>query len=430
MPAAPHPRSPPRAAHAAAEARPPVHAGVSEEKADPAILWALGTTQIIGYGTLYYAFSIMAADMAGELGWSLEWVFGAFSAALLLGGLIAPVSGAWVDRFGAGRVMAAGSVAAALALAGLGLAPGGLAFFLALVLLEAVSTLVTYDSAFAGLTQLSPQGARRAINRITLLGGFASTLFWPLTAALLEVMSWRDIHLVYAGLHLFLCLPLHLLLARRLRTARGGEGARAAPPPEVAASLPPEVRRQAFLLLVVGFSAGSVVLSAVLVHMVPVLAALGLGSAALLVGSFFGPAQVFSRLVNMGFGQQLPPIRLAVISAGLLPAAIILLLLTAPWLPAALPFALIFGLGSGLVSIVRGTVPLTLFGSRGYGALLGRITAVRLVLTAGAPFAFALLLERLGPALALWSMVAIGLAGLLALAALMRLSERAPAPSA
>ena len=79
---------------------------------------------------------------------------------------------------------------------------------------------------------------------------------------------------------------------------------------------------------------------------------------------------------------------------------------------------------------MRGTVPLALFGSRGYGALLGRITAVRLVLTAGAPFAFALLLERLGPALALWSMVAIGLAGLLALAALMRLSERAPAPSA
>lgn len=427
MLAAPRPRSPPGAVHAAAEARPLAPAGVSEERTDPAILWALGTTQIIGYGTLYYAFSIMAADIARELGWSLEWVFGAFSAALLLGGLIAPVSGAWVDGFGAGRVMAAGSVAAALALAGLGLAPGGLAFFLALVLVEAVSTLVTYDSAFAGLTQLSPRGARRAINRITLLGGFASTLFWPVTAALLEVMSWRDIHLVYAGLHLLLCLPLHLLLARRLR---GAPGARVALPPDVAASLPPAARRPAFLLLVMGFSAGSVVLSAVLVHMVPVLAALGLGSAALLVGSFFGPAQVFSRLINLGFGQQLSPIRLAVISAGLLPAAIILLLLTAPWLPAALLFALLFGLGSGLVSIVRGTVPLALFGSRGYGALLGRITAVRLVLTAGAPFAFALLLERLGPALALWSMVAIGLAGLLALAALMRLSERAPAPPA
>lgn len=116
------------------------------------------------------------------------------------------------------------------------------------------------------------------------------------------------------------------------------------------------------------------------------------------------------------------------ISAGLLPAAIILLLLTAPWLPAALLFALIFGLGSGLVSIVRGTVPFALFGSRGYGALLGQITAVRLVLTASAPFVFALLLERLGPALALWSLVALGLVGLLALAALMRLSERAPPP--
>jgi hypothetical protein len=83
----------------------------------------------------------------------------------------------------------------------------------------------------------------------------------------------------------------------------------------------------------------------------------------------------FSRLINMGFGQQLSPMRLAVISAGLLTAAIILLLLTAPWLPAALLFALHFGLGSGLVSIVRGTVPLALFDSQGYGALLGRIYA-------------------------------------------------------
>lgn len=402
---------------------------MTETKADGAILWALGTTQIIGYGTLYYAFSIMAADIARDLGWSLEWVFGAFSAALLLGGLIAPISGAWVDRFGAGRVMTAGSVAAALALGAMSLAPDRLSFFLALILIEAVSTLVTYDSAFAGLTQLSPQGARRAINRITLLGGFASTLFWPLTAALLEVMSWRDIHLVYAGLHLFLCVPLHLLLARRLRRLRGGEKARAAPPAEMAASLAPGLQRRAFLLLVVGFSAGSVVLSAVLVHMVPVLAALELGPAALLVGSFFGPAQVFSRLINMGFGQQLSPMRLAVISAGLLPAAIILLLLTAPWLPAALLFALLFGLGSGLVSIVRGTVPLALFGSQGYGALLGRITAIRLVLTAGAPFAFALLLERLGPVPALWAMVAVGLAGLAALGVLLRLSERAAPPA-
>lgn len=138
---------------------------MTETKADGAILWALGTTQIIGYGTLYYAFSIMAADIARDLGWSLEWVFGAFSAALLLGGLIAPISGAWVDRFGAGRVMTAGSVAAALSLGAMSLAPDRLSFFLALILIEAVSTLVTYDSAFAGLTQLSPQGARRAISQ-------------------------------------------------------------------------------------------------------------------------------------------------------------------------------------------------------------------------------------------------------------------------
>jgi MFS family permease len=391
-----------------------------------AMVWALGTTQIIGYGTLYYAFSILAASIAQDLNWSLEWVYGAFSAALLAGGLLAPISGGWIDRFGAGRVMALGSVAAALALAGIALAPDRAFFVLGLVAIEAVSTLVLYDSAFAALAQIAGADAKRRIGQLTLIGGFASTLFWPLTAWLLEFLTWREIYLLFAGLHLLLCMPLHMLLiARRLGPAL--ESVERAVPAgrEVQGSLPAAARRRAFLLLLAGFSAGGFVLSAVLVHMVPVLGGLGLGAGAVLVGSLFGPAQVLGRLVNMVLGRDLPSTRLAVLSAGLLPAAIALLLLTAPWLPAALLFAVVLGLGSGLVSIVRGTVPLELFGSRGYGAVLGKITAVRLVVTAGAPFAFALLLEGVGPASALWGMAAIGLLGMLALVALARLSAAA-----
>lgn len=400
--------------------------------AGTAMVWALGATQVIGYGTLYYAFSILAAAIADELRWSLEWLYGAFSAALLAGGLLAPISGGWIDRFGAGRVMALGSIAAALALAGIALAPDRAFFVLGLVAIEAVSTLVLYDSAFAALAQIAGPDAKRRIGQLTLIGGFASTLFWPLTAWLLEFLTWREIYLLFAGLHLLLCMPLHMLLIARRRGPAQERGARAVPAGrEVRGSLPAAARRRAFLLLLTGFSAGGFVLSAVLVHMVPVLGGLGLGAGAVLVGSLFGPAQVLGRLVNMAFGRDLPSTRLAVLSAGLLPAAIALLLLTAPWLPAALLFAVIFGLGSGLVSIVRGTVPLELFGSHGYGAMLGKITAVRLVVTAGAPFAFALLLEGAGPASALWGMATIGLLGMLALIALARLpGARAPAPAA
>jgi MFS family permease len=81
-------------------------------KIPASVTWALGLTQIIGYGTLYYSFGALAPSMARDLGWSEEWVYGVLSASLLLSGLVAPASGAYADRFGAAKVMAWGSVAA------------------------------------------------------------------------------------------------------------------------------------------------------------------------------------------------------------------------------------------------------------------------------------------------------------------------------
>ncbi|MEK1933559.1 MAG: MFS transporter, partial [Pararhizobium sp.] len=138
-------------------------------------------TQIIGYGTLYYSFSALAASMAGDLGWSPEWVFGAFSVSLLAGGLAAPIAGNWIDRYGAGTVMAFGSIAAAVALVACALAPGPISFVAGLVAI----------AAFAVLVQMNPRTAQRSITHLTLIAGFASTIFWPLTSALHERLSWQ-----------------------------------------------------------------------------------------------------------------------------------------------------------------------------------------------------------------------------------------------
>lgn len=396
------------------------------------LVWALGTTQVIGYGTLYYAFGILAAPMAHDLDWPQEWVFGVFSAALLLGGLAAPLAGRQMDRLGAGRVMVVGSLLSALALACAAMAPGRVGFVFSIVAIELAATLVLYDAAFAALAQAAGSAAKQRITQLTLIGGFASTAFWPLTALLLEHLTWREIFLAFALLHLGICAPLHLLLARSLDWRKASAQAPAggsAPATHHAGSLSPAARPRAFLWLAAGFSCGGFVLSAVLMHVVPMLATLGLGAAAALVGSLFGPAQVVARLVNMLFGGRLAATWLAVLSTALLPCGLALLLVSAPALPGALAFALLFGMGSGLISIVRGTVPLMLFGTADYGARLGRLTAIRVVTTAAAPFALAVLLARLGPAWALSGLVLIGLAGVVALIALARLSaSAAPQP--
>lgn len=142
---------------------------------------ALGVTQIIGYGTLYYSFSILAPSIAAEFYVSVEWIYGFMSIALLAGGVIAPYSGALADRHGAARVLSFGSIGAAAALAICGLANNAWFFLVGVILLELASAFVLYATAFALLAQAAGPKAQRSITYLTLIAGFASTIFWPLT---------------------------------------------------------------------------------------------------------------------------------------------------------------------------------------------------------------------------------------------------------
>lgn len=386
----------------------------STERPPVAAIAALGLTQIIGYGTLYYSFSILAPDMARSFDWSTEWIFGALSAALLIGGLAAPLMGRWIDRFGAGRIMTAGSAVAAAALVACAFAPGKVAFVAALIAVETASNLVQYGAAFALLVQIRPRVAQRSITYLTLIAGFASTIFWPITTALHAHLSWQNVYLIFAALNLTVCLPIHAWLSRGVSETRRRSADETAK--RIEPSLQPSARRPAFILMVTGFALESFVNAALLVHMVPVMSALGLGAMAVVVGTLFGPSQVLSRLINMVFGESLSQVMLAIICAVLLPAALVILIATAPSVPGALVFAVVFGLGSGLNSIVYGTLPLALFGSDGYGRRQGQIMSVRLVVSSMAPFALAFLMGNLGVS---WSLSIAALLSTVAVAAFL-----------
>jgi len=386
----------------------------------------LGLTQIIGYGTLYYSFSILAPAMAADFHLSQEWVFAALSAALFAGSLFAPLAGRWADRYGAGRVMTFGSAAAAAALTLCALAPERVSFVVALLAMELASCLVFYSFAFVALVQLGGPNPQRSIVHLTLIAGFASTLFWPITSTLHASLTWREVYFVFAALNLLICLPVHAWLMHVTRERGESGNPVGAPPAPVEAGLPltPSARKAVFLLMLAGFALEGFVLSAVLIHMVPLTAALGLGTAGLAVATLFGPAQVASRLVNMLFGGRLPQTHLAVIAAGFLTLGLAVLVATTPWLPGGMLFVVLFGLGSGLTSIVSGTLPLELFGREGYGARLGWVSAARQFTSAFAPFALAFMMARLPVADALWVAAAIAGSGVLAFVAIAAIRRR------
>tara|TARA_R110002124_G_scaffold250589_7_gene415709 strand:+ start:994 stop:2202 length:1209 start_codon:yes stop_codon:yes gene_type:complete len=368
-------------------------------------IWALGVTQVIGYGTLYYSFSILAPGIAVSLGVPVEWIYGCISLALLAGGLVSPWAGGLADRVGAGKVMSVGSVGAAAALAICGLAGNTATFLTGMILVELASAFVLYATAFAFLAQTTGSRAQRSITHLTLIAGFASTIFWPLTTWLLRTLDWHQVYYLFAALNLLLCCPLHLWLSRFARIA-------ATRPLEIlAAPVPMTVSNGSlvFVLIVLGFSLAGFVSAATLFHMVPMLGLLGLGTASVWVASLLGPAQVASRLINMAFGKDLPATVLAVVSAITMPISLGALALSAPSTTGAVAFAIVFGLGSGLFSIVSGTLPLAIFGKAGFGKRLGWIGMGRLGLSALAPFALSVALGSIGPQPSLWMLASAGL---------------------
>ncbi|MDQ0320253.1 MFS family permease [Pararhizobium capsulatum DSM 1112] len=376
------------------------------------VLFGLGATQIIGYGTLYYCLSILVPDIAHDLAVSEQWVFGIFSVALLIGAFAAPMSGKLADRWGAGRVMAMGSIGSTLTLVLTSISSGPVGFAVSLTLMQVVSAGVLYSTAFTAIVQAGGRKSRTSIVHLTLIAGFASSLFWPLTTWLHGWISWREVLMVYATMHILVCLPVHVGLARL--TSGAVQAARAVRPEETAT--PMRNGTLIFVLMLLGFAIEGYALSAMLVHMVPLTQALGLGTAGLLIASLFGPAQVASRLINLVFGGGLPQMWLAVIAAVLMPIGIVILLSTIPWFAGAVLFAVCMGLGSGLTSIVGGTLPLELFGRNGYGSRLGWCTSAKQVTSAIAPVFMSMSMAGIGVHGSLWVVIGAGLAGAVAFA--------------
>jgi MFS family permease len=372
------------------------------------VVWLLGSSQIVGYGTLYYSFAILAGSAARSLGWPDSWLYGAFSVGLLLGGLIAPEVGRRMDRHSAGAVMTLGGVAASAALLAAALAPNGPAFAIAIVAMQIAGTLALYDAAFTALVQVTGAEARKRITHLTLIAGFASTLFWPLTSWLDGTLGWRNAYVAFAVASLIICVPIHAILARQ----RAMPAASAVDDAETQPHSRPSAPRSAMWFATLGFAFSGFALSAILAQMVPLLTAVGLGGSALIVSALFGPAQVLIRFANLVIGAARHPIVATLLALGLIPAAIAVLALGAPALIAGILFALMLGFGSGLKSIVHGSLPLALFGSASYGARLGLMASVRQVLAAIAPFALAFGIEALGTRPALWLVGAVGLLGL------------------
>ncbi len=385
------------------------------------LLWrrtcALGVAQIVSWGTLFYTIAVLGQAMRGDTGVSELWLYGSYTAGLFASGSVSPWVGREIDAHGGRRVLAGGSLLAAAACVLLALAQGPLTVLAGWALAGVAMGATLYDPAFATLHQIAGASYRRAVTALTLFGGFASTVFWPLSLYLLDTYGWRTAYAAYAVLHLAVCLPIHLA---SVPAGRHGIA------PAAQASATPAHGGSVFLWLATALSLVAFIASAVTSHLVGLLTATGLSSRdAVLVGSLIGPMQVAGRIMEFAFARHVRAITVGTFAFTLMAVALaILSQVHGIWI-VALAFAITYGWANGVVTIVRGTVPAELFGHRGYGALLGRLAMPQFVTKAAAPFAVALLfIVDPSRAWTPYALLALGLAAVAAYLAAVRHPHR------
>ncbi len=357
------------------------------------VITALGIAQILAWGTSFYIPAVFAEPIVKDTGWSLGWVVGGTSIGLLVAGLISPQVGRIIDVHGGRPVLFASSIFYAAGLTGIGLAPALPVYLFAWVLLGIGMGTGLYDAVFAALGRMYGSAARGPITNLTLFGGFASTVCWPLSAFMIEHIGWRNACFVYAALHLLLALPLVMAVIRQTPTA---SAASTAPADEMQAALPARIPHETliFSLLALVLSLAAGIGSIVVVHLLIFLQARGVDFAlAVSLGTLFGPAQVGARVVERLFGSRYHPIW-TMIACCMLMAAGLLLLSTK--VGALLLIILLYGAGYGISWIGRGTLPLALFGPIRFPRLMGKLAFPSLIVQALAPSAGALLIEASG----------------------------------
>ncbi|KQP91895.1 MFS transporter [Methylobacterium sp. Leaf117] len=340
---------------------------------------ALGFTQIVLWGGSFFLMAVVADPIVGSTGWPQGVVVSALSLAILVSGLCSPWVGRRIRRHGGRPVLIAGTLTLALGQVGLALAPNLPAFLLAWVVIGLGMAGALYDPLFAAIGQAYGAAARSAMTQIAIASGFAITLCWPATSFLVDALGWRLTCVVYAALAVVLVVPLFAFaLPAGTRTEPSPPAANAAPgKPAAPCRLPGE------RILAVTFTSAAVIMTAVSVQLLLLLQAKGLtAGTAVALSTLIGPAQVGARILELVFGRRAHPAWALLVSSGCVGLGL-LLLAVAPalaWLAIVL-----YGAGNGMRTVVRGTLPLSLYGQHDYAAVMGRLARLPLLGQAATP---------------------------------------------
>ena len=382
------------------------------------VITVLGLLQILSWGSTFYLPAVLARPIAQDTGWPYAVVVAGLSVGLLMAGLVSPRTGRAIALHGGRPVLATGSILLALGLLIIGTAQNYIWYFAGWAVLGAGMGAGLYDAAFASLGALYGNAARGAITSVTLFGGFASTVCWPVSAYLVQHFGWRDTCFAYAGMHLIVGLPLYIAILPRRRGSDTGAA--------VAGNLPPAALHHEewflFGMLAAVLTISAAILSMMGAQLITLLQARGLDiKTAVTLGMLIGPSAVGARFVEMLTGPRYHPIWTMVASVALVFVGACLFLVCSLGFAIAI---ILYAAGNGIGSIAKGTLPLALFGSVRYPALMGRLALPIMIAMALSPYLGAVAFQHGGATWTFALLLGLATANMVLVAILWMLSRR------
>ncbi|MSQ69546.1 MAG: MFS transporter [Gammaproteobacteria bacterium] len=371
------------------------------------MLWPLALAQVVSWGTLYYSFSLFAGPMREELGWSPTAINGALTAGLLVTGLMAYPVGTLFERHGARWLMTGGSLGAGLGLLCWSRVASLPQFYLLWLVLGALMSCVLIEAVFVVIHQQFGAQARRAMTAMTMVTGFSGTVFVPLIGHLLPALGWRQSLEILAAFNLFFCVPVHCFFTPPRGRPHADPTRTDAHAGRVV--MRERLRNPIFWGLVCWYTSYSLTASSLIFQLVPVLSAEQVPSGnILLCFALIGPVQVVARLLIITVGRRASTVRLGAMTSSIVPLGLLVLIFAPPSLPWLCVFAICFGVGHGVTTILRGVAPAEWLGHDYYARTMGAIALPMMLAMAIAPLLSASVWGATGSPRAVWSVILAG----------------------
>ncbi|TWF57002.1 MFS transporter [Neorhizobium alkalisoli] len=387
----------------------------------------LAITQITSWGTSFDMLGVMGRIVAPDLGLPNEIVFGGLTIMMLVSAVVGPTTGRLLVKHGAAKVLACGSLLFALGLALLAAAHGPFVYFAAWLIIGIAGSFGLSAPAYTAVVEREGLDGKRAIAILMLFTGLSVTVFWPLLTYLTDLIGWRETFVVCAGVHLFICLPLHLFgLPPRVESAERAKADEIEP-----VQLTPEQKKRAFFYLAAVITISALVSYGLAPSLITILIQSGAAPAlALQLGAARGAFGVSARVVDMTLGRRGNALITSLIGLSLMLCGFLIAATLAPATAALVTFMVLYGFGSGVVGVARALLPLTLFSAKDFGMQSARLTLPQNLATAASPVVFTAILDRLGGQYLLILSAVLILAALTFVLLLTRLVKSANATSA